>query len=117
MPCRNVPPPRRGYTDSDGYMVINHQASLGSITYRNVRFDLDDEENRKVLLETLERDNVITTIDEPDRDIERRGNVYRVVHPDYRFLNRKRDGKENRMKRHAILLNLKHNTHLLTTVL
>lgn len=105
----------RIYTNFDGYMAINHHASLGFITYRNVRFDLGDRENRKVLLEALERDGIIETIDEPDRDIAHCGHAYRVVHPDYRFLNRRRDGEANRMQETALLMNLKHNTHLFKT--
>ena len=106
----------RIYTNFDGYMVINHEVSLGAVTYRNVRFDLDDAKNAQVLIEKLESDGVIERIDEPGRDTDIRGHAYRVIHPDYRFLNRKRDAKENRMQETALLMNLKHNTHLLTTV-
>ena len=105
----------RIYTNFDGYMAINHDVALGIATYRNVRFNLDDKENRNVLIETLINDNIIEMIDEPGRDVKRTGHAYRIVHRDYRFLNRKHDDRENRMQETALLMNLMHNTHLFIT--
>ncbi len=104
----------RIYTNYDGWKMSVHRVLMGWVNYQGVKFDLDVKKDRLSLIQSLKADHIIKPIEASEEHGAIYGHTYQIMHPDYKFLNKKADGEVNNMQEKALLMNLKENTSLFT---
>lgn len=106
----------RIFTNYDGWCHSRRYRDPQIAYFRGKKVDLNDEKDSERIIDSLIKEGLIR-VHEPMRNLEfgaYAGASYLFQRKPYLFMNFKRNGDLNPMQKTALLLNLKHNTTLLS---